>query len=112
MHPSWDTCPYCLEMQQAMMAGGGGVSAIPMPGMGQGTAMLNVQEIGGEKGRGSQDKSREVCGWIVALNGQHKGEDFRLRTGQNVVGAGAGGGRLLNGEEISRKDATGGCGAR
>ena len=19
MHPSWDTCPYCLEMQQAMM---------------------------------------------------------------------------------------------
>ena len=22
MHPSWDQCPYCLEMQQAMMMGG------------------------------------------------------------------------------------------
>src|SRR5207237_1418095 len=80
---------YVLEMQQAMMAGGGGVSAIPMPAAGQGTAMLNVQEIGGEKGRGSQDKSREVCGWIVALNGQHKGEDFRLRVGKNVLGTAA-----------------------
>ena len=37
MHPSWDTCPYCLEMQQAMM-GGGGASPLPMPSAGQRTA--------------------------------------------------------------------------
>ena len=43
MHPSWDQCPYCLEMQQAMMGGGGGGGAMPMPpAMGQGTAMLQV----------------------------------------------------------------------
>jgi len=28
-----------------------------------------------------------LCGWLVALNGQHKGEDFRLRVGyKNVLG--------------------------
>jgi hypothetical protein len=104
MHPSWDTCPYCLEMQQAMMDRGS-VSAIVPPST-QGTAMLNVQEIGGEKGRGSQDKSREVCGWIVALNGQHKGEDFRLRVGKNVLGTAADCDIVLTDKKISRKHAT------
>ena len=107
MHPSWDSCPYCLEMQEAMMGGGGAAATpMPMPGAGQGTAMLNVQEIGGEKGRGSQDKSREVCGWIVALNGQHKGEDFRLRTGKNVLGTAADCDIVLTDKKISRKHAT------
>ncbi len=99
MHPSWDTCPYCLEMQQAM-------GAVPLPSVGQGTAMLNIAEIGGEKGRGSQDKSREVCGWIVALNGQHKGEDFRLRVGKNVLGTAADCDIVLTDKKISRKHAT------
>src|SRR2546425_2529562 len=67
---------------------------------------LNVQEIGGEKGRGSQDKSREVCGWIVALNGQHKGEDFRLRVGKNVLGTAADCDIVLTDKKISRKHAT------
>jgi hypothetical protein len=102
MHPSWDACPYCLEMQQAM----GAVPAMPLPSAGQGTAMLNIQEIGGEKGRGSMDKSREVCGWIVALNGQHKGEDFRLRTGKNVLGTAADCDIVLTDKKISRKHAT------
>jgi len=101
MHPSWDTCPYCLEMQQAM-----GGPSIPLPSAGQGTAMLNIAEIGGEKGRGSQDKSREVCGWIVALNGQHKGEDFRLRVGKNVLGTAADCDIVLTDKKISRKHAT------
>lgn len=106
MHPSWDTCPYCLEMQQAMMGGAG--APPPMP-MGQGTAMLNVGDmpgLAGEKGRGSSDRSREVCGWMVALNGQHKGEDFRLRTGKNVIGTAADCDIVLTDKKISRKHAT------
>jgi len=107
MHPSWDQCPYCLEMQQAMMGGGGGGMPMP-PAMGQGTAMLNVGDLGGggEKGRGSADKSREVCGWLVALNGQHKGEDFRLRVGKNVIGTAADCDIVLTDKKISRKHST------
>lgn len=110
MHPSWDQCPYCLEMQQAMMAGGGGGGmAMPPPSMGQGTAMVNIGDLGGssaEKGRGSTDKSREVCGWMVALNGQHKGEDFRLRVGKNVIGTAADCDIVLSDKKLSRKHAT------
>src|SRR5215831_8199789 len=107
MHPSWDQCPYCLEMQQAMMAGGGG-GMVPPPSMGQGTAMINLGDVSvaGEKGRGSTDKSREVCGWMVALNGQHKGEDFRLRVGKNVIGTAADCDIVLTDKKISRKHAT------
>jgi hypothetical protein len=107
MHPSWDSCPYCLEMQQAMAGGGGGMP--PPPAMGQGTAMINVSDLGGsagEKGRGSTDKSREVCGWMVALNGQHKGEDFRLRIGKNVIGTAADCDIVLSDKKLSRKHAT------
>ena len=109
MHPSWDQCPYCLEMQQAMMAGGGGGGGMPMPpAMGQGTAMINLGDVGGggDKGRGSSDKSREVCGWLVALNGQHKGEDFRLRVGKNVIGTAADCDVVLSDKKLSRKHAT------
>ena len=106
MHPSWDSCPYCLEMQQAMAGGGG----MPMPpAMGQGTAMVNIADMGGgghEKGRGSADKTREVCGWLVALNGQHKGEDFRLRVGKNVIGTAADCDVVLSDKKLSRKHAT------
>lgn len=99
MHPSWDVCPYCQEMQQAMM-----MPSAPV--LGQGTAMLDLGQIGGEKGRGSSDKSREVCGWMVALNGQHKGEDFRLRVGKNVIGTAADCDIVLTDKKISRKHAT------
>lgn len=109
MHPSWDTCPYCLEMQQAMARPGapaGAGIALPMPPAGQGTAIIDVKQFGGEKGRGSSDKSREVCGWMVALNGQHKGEDFRLRVGKNVIGTAADCDVVLTDKKISRKHAT------
>src|SRR5919108_212173 len=80
MHPSWDVCPYCLEMQQAMGLSGtpGGV---PLPSAAQGTAMVSLSDLG----KSAKDaKKGEVCGWLVALNGQHKGEDFRLRVGKVI----------------------------
>ena len=77
---------------------------------GQGTAMVNIGDLGGgggaEKGRGSSDKTREVCGWLVALNGQHKGEDFRLRVGKNVIGTAADCDVVLSDKKLSRKHAT------
>src|SRR5579872_5005808 len=75
MQPSWDICPYCQQMQEAMMrAGGGGASSgntlMPMSGGGGmggmapagGTVMVNASDLqsssgGHEKGRGSSDKS-------------------------------------------------------
>jgi hypothetical protein len=107
MHPSWDVCPYCQEMQASMKPGPG--SIMPMAPSGLGTAMIDVSQLGplaGERGRGSTDKSREVCGWLVAMNGAHKNEDFRLRTGKNVIGTAADCDIVLTDKKISRKHAT------
>ena len=111
MQPSWDICPYCQQMQEAMMKGGGGVGGgadLPMPPGGGGTVMVNVGSGGGGSGGGggSKDKSREVCGWLVALNGQHKGEDFRIRVGKNVIGTAADCEIVLSDKKLSRKHAT------
>ena len=59
---------------------------------------------GGNKGGG--DKSREVCGWLVALNGAHKGEDFRLRVGKNVIGTASDCDIVLSDKKLSRKHST------
>jgi hypothetical protein len=98
MHPSWDICPYCQEMQQAMAASAG----VAMPS-GQGTALVNLSDLG----KSAKDaKKGEVCGWLVALNGQHKGEDFRLRVGKNVIGTAADCDVVLTDKKVSRKHAT------
>jgi pSer/pThr/pTyr-binding forkhead associated (FHA) protein len=34
-----------------------------------------------------EDKKLPVVGWLVALTGKHKGEDFRIREGKNTVGS-------------------------
>jgi hypothetical protein len=108
MHPSWDSCPYCLEMQQAMMAGGGGGGGgggeMPIMPSGAGTAMMNIGDMGGAAGKDA--RKGEVCGWLVALNGQHKGEDFRLRIGKNVIGTAADCDVVLSDKKLSRKHAT------
>ncbi|MHC4390326.1 MAG: FHA domain-containing protein [Planctomycetota bacterium] len=33
------------------------------------------------------EKKIPVVGWLVALNGNHKGDDFRIREGKNTIGS-------------------------
>jgi hypothetical protein len=47
-----------------------------------------------------------VVGWLVAMNGHHKGEDFRLREGQNIIGSSSGLEITLNDPAISSKHAS------
>jgi len=112
MQASWDSCPYCSD---TLGSGGGGRSPSPAPAGGGGmaapaggaTAMLNVADLnlpamaGGEKRRGGP-----TVGWIVALNGDHKGEDFRLKSGKNVIGAAADCDIVLTDKKVSRKHCT------
>lgn len=46
------------------------------------TQMVNVSEI-------MDDRAQDCVGWIVALGGAHRGHDFRLVTGRNVIGTAA-----------------------
>jgi hypothetical protein len=53
------------------------------------------QEESGDFGEKTQfiqvgsDRPKECVGWVVALNGPLKGQDFRLVTGKNIIGTAA-----------------------
>jgi hypothetical protein len=83
VQPSWDVCPWCSgeDLRESH------------PGKTNGTVILD----------GRSEKRSPVCGWLVALNGPHEGEDFRLRLGRNVVGTAADCDVVLSGRKISRK---------
>jgi Inner membrane component of T3SS, cytoplasmic domain len=90
MEDSWEVCPYCqrtgfqnpsgmaanlaktrLEFEAAPAASAmGGAPA----------ARKTVLLSGRPKG--------ELAGWLVVMTGDQKGEDFRVREGQNSIGSG------------------------
>jgi pSer/pThr/pTyr-binding forkhead associated (FHA) protein len=47
-----------------------------------------------------------VVGWFVALTGQQKGEDFRIREGPNIIGSAPDADIVLRDEAISGKHAS------
>jgi hypothetical protein len=82
MEDSWEICPYCQRTGY----------------VGTGLAKTRVEEsvagavpVSNAAPRKtvllSQKYKSPVVGWFVALDGQQKGEDFRLRDGQNTIGS-------------------------
>ena len=95
MEDSWEICPFCQK------TGYGGAASAPSsktrvetpsdaaaaPAMGRKTVVI------------SERRKPPVVGWLVAMNGEQKGEDFRVRDGQNILGSAAD-------AEVQVKDAT------
>ncbi|HYL77930.1 MAG TPA: FHA domain-containing protein [Bryobacteraceae bacterium] len=84
MEDSWEVCPYC---QRTGFQGAGGAS-----GAGAKTRLEGPgQESAGGAGRKTvllTDRHKPpVVGWLVAMSGEQKGEDFRIRDGQNTIGS-------------------------
>jgi len=88
MEDSWDICPYCQRTGYQGLgktAAGGAKTRLesdPAPG----------NQPAGPAARKTVllvDKKRPpVVGWLVALTGEQKGEDFRVVDGQNTIGSG------------------------
>jgi hypothetical protein len=81
MEDSWQICPYC---QKTGFQGSAAAEAAktrletappPIPGAGRKTVLL------------SEMRKAPVVGWFVAMSGEQKGEDFRVRDGQNALGS-------------------------
>ena len=91
MEDSWQICPYCQKTGFQAGAGGGADAAKtrletappPLPGGGPGAA-----PAGGRKTvLLSEVRKAPVVGWLVAMSGEQKGDDFRVREGQNTLGS-------------------------
>jgi pSer/pThr/pTyr-binding forkhead associated (FHA) protein len=52
-----------------------------------------------------EEAKQPVTGWLVALNGKHKGEDFKIREGKTSVGSAPDNDIVLEDEFISGKHA-------
>jgi hypothetical protein len=109
MEESWEICPYCQRTGYAGVGLGktkaetSGISTRPVEaapaapfsaGPPRKTVML------------SQKYKAPVVGWFVALDGQHKGEDFRVRDGQNTIGSDSGCDVVLSDSTISARHAS------
>jgi hypothetical protein len=93
MEDSWELCPYCQRTGFQNPAGSAAnlaktrleFDAPPPP---PGAAPL-AQSAGGVRktvllsGRPKGD----LVGWVVIMDGDQKGEDFRIREGQNSIGS-------------------------
>jgi Inner membrane component of T3SS, cytoplasmic domain len=79
MEDSWETCPYCVKtgFADADYAKTRVESGAPREAP---TASPRRTVLISEK------RKPPVVGWFVALSGEQKGEDFRIRDGQNVLG--------------------------
>jgi hypothetical protein len=51
-------------------------------------------------------KRPPVVGWLVAMDGAQKGEDFRLREGKNAIGSAEGSEVILRDQAVSSKHAS------
>ena len=90
MEDSWQICPYC---QKTGFQGGAAADAAktrletappPLPG---GGAAAAPAAAGRKTVLLSEVRKAPVVGWFVAMSGEQKGEDFRVRDGQNTLGS-------------------------
>jgi len=87
MEDSWQICPYC---QKTGFRSGGAEAAktrleTAPPAAG---AAAGAAAVGGRKTvLLSEVRKAPVVGWFVAMSGEQKGEDFRVRDGQNTLGS-------------------------
>ena len=106
MEDSWDTCPTCQTTgyQVAPSAGAAAKTRLEdgpkeAAGAAAGTAPSAAAGAGRRTVLISEKRKPPVVGWFVAMNGDQKGEDFRLHEGKNSVGSGGD-------SQISLKDST------
>jgi hypothetical protein len=113
LQAQWDTCPYCVDNMGTMPGSGGGARPVAMAPSGAApvvaggaTAMVNIADLKMPMGGGEKQRGGPTVGWIVALSGDHKGEDFRLKAGKNVIGSASDCDIVLTDKKISRKHCT------
>jgi pSer/pThr/pTyr-binding forkhead associated (FHA) protein len=103
MEDGWTDCPYCVRTGYRANNAGMGKTVLEMDS----TRFENQPAAydGGKTVALSSIKRAPVVGWLVAMNGSQKGEDFRLREGKNSLGTAAGNEVTLRDQAVSQKHA-------
>lgn len=90
MDPSWNVCPYCRgEIERGQPSAGDSLQKTVRESA-PGVAEAPPAAPPPRKTLRMEEQRSPVVGWLVDLDGAQKGEDFRIREGRVVLGAGAG----------------------
>lgn len=104
MEDSWEICPYC---QKTGYAAGASLGKTRVEDTSPAAPAALAPTSGARKTvLLSQKHKAPVVGWLVALTGDQKGEDFRLREGQNLIGSDSTSDVVLGDSTISGKHAS------
>jgi len=104
MEDSWEICPYCQRTgfagvtnpaAQAKTRLEGEASPAPAAPAGPRKTVLLTEQ-----------RKAPVVGWFVAMDGEQKGEDFRIRDGQNILGSGADADIVIRDATVSSRHAS------
>jgi Inner membrane component of T3SS, cytoplasmic domain len=106
MEDSWPDCPYCQRTGFQRTGLKDGLDKTRLESSGNETASSAGPAAERKTVLLSALQRPPVVGWLVAMNGHHKGEDFRLRDGQNMIGSGGGLQVNLTDQAVSAKHAS------
>lgn len=93
MEDSWQICPYCQRtgFQRSGSSGEAGLAKTRLetapPPAGPAPTAAAASPAARKTVLLADVRKAPVVGWFVAMNGDQKGEDFRVRDGQNTLGS-------------------------
>ena len=86
MEDAWEICPFCQKTGYASATSPAGKTRVDTVG-----PPAPVTPPAAPPARKtvliSDQKRAPVVGWLVAMSGEQKGQDFRVRDGQNILGS-------------------------
>jgi hypothetical protein len=103
MEDTWEVCPYCQRTGYQPA----GAAASARTRLESDAPRETAAPAAGRKSVLLADKRKPpVVGWFVVLTGDQKGEDFRIREGQNTIGSAPDADIVLRDTAISGKHAS------
>jgi len=107
MADSWEICPYCQKTGFAAPAHPASAAATRLESAPATPPTSPEPPVAARKTVLLSDQRKApVVGWLVALDGPQKGEDFRIREGQNILGSGGESDIQLHDATISSRHAS------
>lgn len=102
MEDSWEVCPYCQRTGHTPGAPASFKTRVELD-----VPREASTQSGGRRTVIVADKRKApIVGWFVALTGDQKGQDFRVREGQNIIGSAPDADIVLRDSAISGKHAS------
>lgn len=85
LEDSWEVCPYCQKTGYVVAAAADAKTRLDTSAAAQRASEV-ATVVGLKTVIVAEKRKPPVVGWLVAISGEHKGEDFRIREGQNILG--------------------------